>query len=71
VRAGAIAWLKVHDGADRARGAITIAVLRELGLVSDIAVVPHLARHERPIIENHAKRPTGEIVAAVPLRREA
>jgi L-asparaginase II len=63
--------VKVHDGADRALGAITIAVLRELGLVSDIALVPHLARHERPIIRNHAKRPTGEIVASVPLRREA
>ena len=62
--------VKVHDGSDRALGAITIAVLRELGLVSDIANVPHLARHERPIIKNHAKRPTGEIVASVPLRRE-
>jgi L-asparaginase II len=63
--------VKVHDGSDRALGAITIAVLRELGLVSDIADVPLLARHERPIIRNNAKRPTGEIVAAVPLRREA
>jgi L-asparaginase II len=62
--------VKVHDGAERALAPITVAVLRELGLVTDVASVPALARHERPAITNHAKRKTGELVAEVPLRRE-
>ncbi len=63
--------VKVHDGAERARGPIVIAVLRELGLVDDIERFPLLARHERPAIVNDAKLRTGEIVATLALRREA
>lgn len=63
--------VKVHDGAERARGPITIAVLRELGLVDDIARFPLLARYERPAISNDAKLRTGEVVAKLALRRDA
>jgi L-asparaginase II len=60
--------VKIHDGGERARGPIVIAVLRELGLVDDIARFPLLARHERPAISNDAKLRTGEIVATLTLR---
>jgi L-asparaginase II len=62
--------VKVHDGAERALAPITVAVLRELGLVTNVAAAPHLARHERPAIMNHRKLRTGELVAALALRRE-
>jgi L-asparaginase II len=63
--------VKVHDGADRALGAITLAVLRELRIVDDLARFPLLARHERPAVTNHARLRTGEIVATVTLARES
>lgn len=62
--------VKVHDGAERALGAITLAVLRELGIVDDLARFPSLARHERPAVTNHAHLRTGDIVASVALVRE-
>jgi len=62
--------VKVHDGAERALAPIAVAVLRALGLTSDIARFPFLARHERPPIVNHAKLRTGELVAEVALRHE-
>ncbi|HEX6765035.1 MAG TPA: asparaginase, partial [Polyangiaceae bacterium] len=55
--------VKVHDGGERALAPITVAVLRELGLVDDIARFPLLATHERPPVTNHRKLSTGEIVA--------
>jgi L-asparaginase II len=61
--------VKVHDGAERALGAITLAVLRALGIVDDIARFPMLARHERPAVMNHAQLLTGEIVAELALAR--
>jgi L-asparaginase II len=62
--------VKVHDGADRARGPIVIAVLRGLGIIDDIERFPLLARYERPAIQNDAKLRTGEIVAELVLRNE-
>jgi L-asparaginase II len=59
--------VKVNDGAERALAPIVVAVLRELGIVDDIARYPFLARHERPSVRNHAGLVTGEIVATVAL----
>jgi L-asparaginase II len=61
--------VKIHDGGERARGPIVVAVLRELGLIDDIERFPLLARHERPAIVNEAKLRTGEIVATLTLAR--
>jgi L-asparaginase II len=61
--------VKVHDGSDRALGAITLAVLRQLGIASDIARFPLLTRHERPAVMNHARLRSGEIVAELSLTR--
>jgi L-asparaginase II len=61
--------VKVDDGAERALAPVVVAVLRELGMVSDIARFPLLARHERPSVRNHAGLVTGEIVAKVTLDR--
>ena len=41
--------IKIHDGAERALAPVAVAVLRELGLVADVASVPLLARYERPV----------------------
>ncbi|HVR20950.1 MAG TPA: asparaginase, partial [Polyangiaceae bacterium] len=62
--------IKIHDGAERALAPVAVAVLRELGLVADVASVPLLARYERPVITNHAKLTTGELVVDVALRTE-
>jgi L-asparaginase II len=53
--------LKIHDGGERALAPLCIAVLRELGLVDDIARFPLLERHERPELLNYAGLPSGEI----------
>ncbi|HTQ06508.1 MAG TPA: asparaginase [Polyangiaceae bacterium] len=60
--------LKVHDGGERALAPLAVAVLRELGLVPDLARVPLLARHERPALRNYAGLLVGEIRARVTLR---
>jgi L-asparaginase II len=62
--------IKIHDGAERALAPVAVAVLRELGLVADVANVPSLARYERPVLKNHAKLATGELVVDVTLRTE-
>jgi L-asparaginase II len=62
--------VKVHDGGERALAPISLAVLRDLGLVTNVAAVPLLERYERPPITNHRKLRTGELVAAITLRRE-
>jgi len=59
--------LKVHDGGERALAPLAVAVLRELGLVSDFAQFPLLAPHERPALSNYAGLRSGEIRADVTL----
>jgi L-asparaginase II len=54
---------KVLDGAGRARGPSTIAVLRRLGAL-DEAQAMKLARFARPVVYNRAGRAAGEIRAA-------
>jgi len=51
---------KVLDGAGRARGPSTIAVLRRLGAL-DEAQATKLARYARPVVYNRAGRAVGEI----------
>jgi L-asparaginase II len=54
---------KVADGASRARGPSTIAVLRALGAL-DEAKATELARFARPTVYNRAQRAVGEIRAS-------
>ncbi|MFZ5892493.1 MAG: asparaginase [Myxococcota bacterium] len=58
--------IKVHDGHDRALGAICISMLRQLGLLEE-ALPESLLPHERPVIKNHRKLVTGEIQATLTL----
>lgn len=60
--------IKVHDGGERALAPLAVAVLRELGLVTDLARFPLLARHERPQLSNYAGLRVGEIRAELTLR---
>jgi L-asparaginase II len=59
--------IKVHDGGERALAPLAVAVLRELGIVPDLASFPLLARHDRPALSNYAGLRVGEIRAEVTL----
>lgn len=69
-RAAGIA-LKIEDGSARARPAVTLALLRELGWLPPSAR-RSLARFESPAVENAAGDVVGSIEAEVPIiRRDA
>lgn len=61
--------VKVLDGGSRALAAITVEVLRQLGLISDFGKFPHLAQYERPEIRNNRNRLTGHVVTDFTLHR--
>lgn len=61
--------IKVLDGGPRALGAITVEVLRQLGLVPDIKSFPLLEQYVRPEIRNNRNRLTGNIVTDFTLHR--
>jgi L-asparaginase II len=61
--------IKVLDGGPRALAAITVEVLRQLGLISDFKKFPHLEQYVRPEIRNNRNRHTGNIVADFTLHR--
>jgi L-asparaginase II len=61
--------IKVLDGAPRARDPISVEVLRQLGLITDINAVPHLKPYESPEVKNYRKLVTGRIVPEFQLRR--
>lgn len=61
--------VKVLDGSPRALGAITVEVLRQLGLIKDFNDFPHLRQYERPEIHNNRHTLTGHIVTDFTLRR--
>ena len=55
--------VKIHDGNTRALGPVVIAVLKELGFITDIEEYPFLKAHERPAILNNRELVTGNVVA--------
>jgi L-asparaginase II len=60
--------IKVHDGGSRALPPISIAVLRQLGVLGpDLPAA--LAAYETPVIRNHKKVITGRIEATLVLER--
>ena len=61
--------IKVLDGGTRALGAITVEVLRQLGLIPESSRFPHLQKYERPEIRNNRNTLTGHIVTDFKLRR--
>jgi L-asparaginase II len=61
--------IKVLDGSPRALGAITVEVLRQLGLIVDFHDFPHLRQYERPEIHNNRHTLTGHIVTDFKLHR--
>jgi L-asparaginase len=60
--------MKLHDGTERALPTICVSLLSQLGLTAAGLPEP-LAPHMRPVIQNHRKLTTGEIVATLKLRR--
>jgi L-asparaginase II len=60
--------IKVLDGSPRALGPILVETLKQLGLAADLSLLPTLARHERPSVENARKLVTGEIRPSFRLR---
>jgi len=58
--------IKIHDGASRALGCVTVAVLRQLG-IAGVDVPPLLARHAAPVLKNHRGLITGAIRATLTL----
>jgi L-asparaginase len=60
--------MKLHDGTERALPAICVSLLAQLGLTA-AGLPERLAPHVRPVIQNHRKLTTGEIVATLELRR--
>jgi L-asparaginase II len=61
--------IKVLDGNARSLAAISVEVLRQLGLFSDFKKFPHLAQYERPEIRNNRNRLTGYVVTDFTLHR--
>lgn len=66
VEAGIGLAIKIHDGAERALAPICVAVLEELGLTG-ASTEPLLTRHARPVLRNHRKIITGEIIPTLKL----
>lgn len=60
--------MKLHDGTDRALPAICLSLLRQLGLTAT-GPAATLAPQARPVIQNHRKLATGEIIAILELRK--
>ncbi len=63
--------VKVLDGSPRALAAITVEVLRQLGLIANFADVPNLKQYERPEIRNNKQTVTGHIITDFKLHRVA
>ena len=55
--------VKIHDGNTRALGPVVLAVLKELGFITNIEMYPYLKVHERPVVLNNRDLLTGHIVA--------
>jgi L-asparaginase II len=66
-RAAGIA-LKIEDGSARARPAVTLALLREMGWMP-VSARRSLAEFESPSVENAAREVVGSIEARVPIIR--
>ncbi|MBU8934690.1 MAG: asparaginase [candidate division Zixibacteria bacterium] len=60
--------VKIHDGNQRALGAVCVSVLKQLGIIENIEDYPLLARHERPEIRNYRNILTGHVVTEFKLR---
>ncbi|MGC4095238.1 MAG: asparaginase [Polyangiaceae bacterium] len=58
--------LKVHDGAERAKPPLCVSLLQQLGLFHEVPAT--LLRHQRPLVYNHKKLVTGEIIAHLQLQ---
>jgi L-asparaginase II len=55
--------VKIHDGNTRALGPVVLAVLKELGFITNIEEYPYLRAHDKPIVLNNRNLVTGHIVA--------
>lgn len=60
--------MKLHDGTERALPPICVSLLAQLGL-SAAGLPEPLTPHVRPVVQNHRKIVTGEIIATLELRR--
>jgi L-asparaginase II len=61
--------VKVTDGAIRALGPICLQVLRELGIVTQLANLPFLQPYQTPVVRNARGLETGRIVVDFALRK--
>ncbi|RKX28603.1 MAG: asparaginase [Candidatus Zixiibacteriota bacterium] len=60
--------IKIHDGNQRALGAVCVSVLKQLGIIKNMKDYPLLAKHERPEIRNYRDTLTGHISAEFELK---
>lgn len=60
--------VKIHDGNQRALGAVCVAVLIQLGIIENISDYPLLVRHECPEIRNYRDLLTGHVKTDFELR---
>jgi L-asparaginase II len=61
--------VKINDGAPRALWPICVAVLKQIGIITNTIETPTLKRHERPEVRNYRETLTGHIETTFTLRR--
>jgi len=61
--------IKVHDGNQRALGAICLSIFKQLGYIKDIKDFPLLEKYEKPEVRNAKNKLTGYIVPEFELKK--
>ena len=61
--------VKVHDGNQRALGAIFVEVMKQLGIIANMSDFPYLKSEEKPPVRNSRNVITGYIVPDFKLRK--
>ena len=61
--------VKIHDGNQRALGAIIVEVLKQLGIIANMNDFPYLKPDEEPPVRNNRDIVTGHIVTDFKLRK--
>ena len=61
--------VKVHDGNQRALGAIVVEVMKQLGIIANMSDFPYLKSEEEPPVKNNRGTTTGYIVPDFKLRK--
>ncbi|MEA3297299.1 MAG: asparaginase, partial [candidate division Zixibacteria bacterium] len=60
--------VKIHDGNERALGAVCVSILKQLDIIGNIDDFPHLKPYENPEVHNVREIITGHIISEFKLR---